>query len=141
MNHSPILTLTTPTLLFSVISLLLLAYTNRFLALAALVRELHKQYTLEAEDVILAQIKSLRFRIILIRNMQFLGVISFFLCTVCMFMIFFNYSIAAEVTFILALVALMLSLLVSAWEIHISYDALNLRLRDIEEGEKPQPLL
>src|SRR5690606_1133492 len=38
------LDLTTPALLFPAISLLLLAYTNRFLALASLIRKLHEDY-------------------------------------------------------------------------------------------------
>ena len=38
------ITLATPALLFSAISLLMLAFTNRFLALAALVRNLHAAY-------------------------------------------------------------------------------------------------
>jgi hypothetical protein len=38
------LSLTTPALLFSAISLLLLAYTNRFLAYASVVRNLHARY-------------------------------------------------------------------------------------------------
>ena len=128
------LTLTTPTLLFSAISLLLLAYTNRFLALAALIRELHHQYTQESEPVILAQIHSIKRRVVIIRNTQFMGVISFFLCTACMFLLFVGYNAAAEIVFMTALLALMLSLFLSAWEIHRSCDALNMRLHNIEEN-------
>ena len=38
------ITFNTPALLFPAISLLLLAYTNRYLALANLIRKLHDEY-------------------------------------------------------------------------------------------------
>ncbi|MFP4013388.1 MAG: DUF2721 domain-containing protein [Chitinispirillaceae bacterium] len=129
-------TLTTPTLLFSAISLLLLAYTNRFLALAALIRELHRQYKEKPDKIILTQIYSIRSRILLIRNMQFLGAMSFLFCTFSMFMLFLGFVVAAEVIFVTALVALMLSLALSVLEIQRSFDALQTRLRDIEVGEE-----
>lgn len=127
-------TLTTPTLLFSAISLLLLAYTNRFLALAALIRELHRQYKENPDRIILLQIHSIKRRILLIRNMQFLGAVSFLLCTFSMFMLFMGFVVAAEIVFVAALVALMFSLALSVLEIQRSCDALQTRLRDIEEG-------
>ncbi|MDG5817023.1 DUF2721 domain-containing protein [Chitinispirillales bacterium ANBcel5] len=126
-------TLTTPTLLFSAISLLLLAYTNRFLALAALIRQLHRQYKEDPDEIILKQISSIQNRIMLIRNMQFLGAVSFFLCTLSMFLLLLGYEKVAELTFVGALVALMFSLFISVLEIHRSCDALNMRLKDIEE--------
>ena len=79
------LTLTTPALLFPAISLLLLAYTNRFLTLANLIRELHRSYKSNPEEIIFAQILNLRYRVKLIRNMQIFGVGSFFGCVLCMF--------------------------------------------------------
>ena len=78
------LELTTPALLFPAISLLLLAYTNRFLTLAALIRELHGRYPKGHEDTVLGQIINLRTRVRLIRAMQALGVVSFSAaCSVC----------------------------------------------------------
>jgi Protein of unknown function (DUF2721). len=47
--------LTTPALLFPAISLLLLAYTSRFLALAALMRELHVRYKTQPDPRIKGQ--------------------------------------------------------------------------------------
>jgi hypothetical protein len=126
-------TLTTPALLFPAISLLLLAYTNRFLALAALVRELHRQYQERPDPIIAKQIKNLRMRIELIRNMQLLGVLSFFLCTLCMFIMFLGSVILGEVAFGAALVALMASLVLSVIEVRNSTYALFLRLQDMEE--------
>ena len=71
----------TPALLFPAITLLMLAYTNRFLSLASLVRKLHEEYSRgEREKNLLKQIKNLRSRINLIRYMQALGVLSFLCC-------------------------------------------------------------
>ena len=80
--------LTTPALLFPAISLLLLAYTNRFLTLANLIRELHKSYKSNPEQIILAQISNLRYRVYLIRDMQVWGIASFFLSALCMFFLY-----------------------------------------------------
>jgi hypothetical protein len=125
-------TLTTPALLFSAISLLLLAYTNRFLALAALIRELHRQFRQSKDSLIPPQIKSLKKRIKLIKYMQLIGSISFFLCTLSMFSLFIEQVLVSKIVFVTALAALMISLAISVWEIYISVDALTLRLSDIQ---------
>lgn len=127
------LSLATPALLFSAISLLLLAYTNRFLTIAQLVRTLHTKYKENRSHIIFGQIKNLRKRIILIRNMQVFGIISLLLCVVCMFMLYVELTAIAEIIFGVALVLLIASLALSAWEIQISVKALNLHLGDIEE--------
>jgi hypothetical protein len=127
------LTLTTPALLFSAISLLLLAYTNRFLALAQLVRNLHSVYQDKKDKGILGQIHNLRTRLHLIRQMQFAGITSLLLCVLCMFLLYVNQIVFAEVIFGVALLLLIFSLALSAWEIHISVRALDLQLGDIEE--------
>jgi hypothetical protein len=127
------LTLATPALLFSAISLLLLAYTNRFLTIAQLVRTLHSKYKEKSDPLILGQIKNLRQRINLIRNMQVFGIISLLLCVVCMFLLYIEWIAIAESIFGIALILLILSLALSAWEIQISVKALNLHLSDIEE--------
>ncbi len=126
------LSLTTPALLFPAISLLLLAYTNRFLALAQLVRDLHSRYIKNPDQLLLGQIDNLRRRIRIIKDMQFLGVSSFFLCVLCMLLIFFDKAFMAEVVFGLSLLFLMASLGHSIREIQISIDALNLHLCDLE---------
>ena len=72
------MTLTTPGLLFPAISLLLLAYTNRFLVLAQLIRELNAREGESIRPVVVAQITNLRKRIKLIRTMQVYGVGSFY---------------------------------------------------------------
>ncbi|MCG8308917.1 MAG: DUF2721 domain-containing protein [Cytophagales bacterium] len=126
--------LTTPALLFPAISLLLLAYTNRFLTIATLIRSLHSKYKEAPDELIWGQIKNLRLRVKLIRNMQALGVLSLLLCVVCMFVIFAGNMPLAKVIFGISLILLILSLGVSAWEIQISVRALNIQLSDIEES-------
>ncbi len=125
--------LTTPALLFPAISLLLLAYTNRFLTLATLIRTLHARYKEDPHDVLLGQIKNLRKRVILIRNMQAFGVLSLLLCVVCMFLLFANEQIAGRYTFGVSLILLIISLGLSVYEIQISVKALKLQLSDMEE--------
>ncbi len=129
------LTLTTPALLFSAISLLLLAYTNRFLTLAGLIRNLHAKYKENPDKMLLGQIKNLRLRVRLIRHMQFAGISSLLLCVLCMFLIYIGQMTWSEIIFGIALILLILSLGLSAWEIQISVKALDLHLSDIEKGD------
>ncbi|MEN9936302.1 MAG: hypothetical protein RLZZ387_2881 [Chloroflexota bacterium] len=127
------LTLTTPALLFPAISLLLLAYTNRFLALAALVRDLAARYKSSPNTRIGAQIANLRYRLIIIRNMQFFAVSSFFLCVLCMFLLFAGQPVAGQVVFGVSLLLLLISLGLSIREIWVSVDALQLQLAELED--------
>ena len=126
---------TTPALLFPAISLLLLAYTNRFLTLANLIRELHARHKREPDELIPGQIANLRYRVNLIRDMQGFGVLSLLLCVVCMFVLFAGWTLAGKVIFGISLVFMMISLGISLREIWISVDALNLRLQDLEDSE------
>jgi len=127
------LTITTPALFFSAISLLMLAFTNRFLALASLIRTLHTQYLTSPNEIILKQIQNIRKRLHLIKQMQIAGISSLLLCVVCMFLIYVNIMIPAQIVFGIAMVLLILSLILSIWEIQISVKALDIRLSDIEE--------
>ncbi|MFY9152042.1 MAG: DUF2721 domain-containing protein [Prolixibacteraceae bacterium] len=126
------LTLTTPALLFSAVSLLLLAYTNRFLAYAQVVRTLHANFLEKPNSQLLGQIKNLRRRLRLTQAMQVLGITSLLLCVVCMFLIYVHFDLLAEVLFGIALVLLSLSLAISIREIQISVRALDLHLSDME---------
>ncbi len=130
------LSINTPALLFPAITLLMLAYTNRFLALASLVRKLHDEYTKEENKLLKRQIKSLRARISLIRNMQATGVLSFLLCIVCIYLIFENHQHAAKIIFAASLLSLLLSLTFSLIEIFRSTKAIDLELSDMEIKEK-----
>jgi hypothetical protein len=129
MNH---LTLTTPALLFSAISLILLAYTNRFLSYAVLVRQLHEKFRSNPGEVLRQQIENLRTRLYLIRAMQVLGVSSLLLCVLCTFLIYVNWTGIAEITFGAALLLLIASLGASIHEILISIRALELHLSNMQ---------
>lgn len=128
------LSITTPALLFPAISLLMLAYTNRFLALANLIRNLHAKYKLDPnEKHIIIQIQNLRTRIRLIRSMQAMGVLSFIFCVICMFTIFRGWQDASFIVFALSILAFMISLITSLIEISLSTKALEIELSDMEE--------
>jgi hypothetical protein len=127
---------TTPALLFPAISLLLLAYTNRFLTLAQLIRSLHQSYKENPNNVLLGQIKNMRKRVYLIKHMQGFGVASLFLCVLCMFLLFSGQIELGKYTFGLSLIVLLISLVLSLKEIAISVDALELHLSDIENTKK-----
>ena len=124
------LSLTTPALLFSAVSLILLAYTNRFLSYAQLVRTLKEQHLQHPSKVTRAQIDNLRRR--LTRRMQLLGATSLFLCVVTMFLIYVGLMLLSAYVFGAALLLLVGSLGVSIWEIQISVRALEIHLKDME---------
>jgi len=126
-------TLTTPALLFSAISLILLAYTNRFLGYASLIRDLYAKFQSNPNELLLGQIANLRKRLHLTRNMQILGVSSLFLCVFTMFLIFVGEPLIATWFFGVALLLLIASLGLSIWEIQISVKALDLHLSNMEE--------
>lgn len=126
-----ILDLTTPALLFPAISLLLLAYTNRFLVLAQLIRQLHGNREV-VSDMVMRQIHNLRHRLFLIKAMQGLGVLSFLLCALSMFLIFLKQNFPAEIMFGVSIALLFLSLLCSLLEIMISTKAIEIELEDLE---------
>ncbi|GAA4375297.1 DUF2721 domain-containing protein [Hymenobacter koreensis] len=127
------ISLTTPALLFPALSLLLLAYTNRFMALANRVRALKSQYAESHRAQHLLQIRNLRRRLVIVRNMQAVGIGSMFGCVLCMFLLYAGFADAAKVLFGASLLALLVSLGMSLWEIQISVDALNIELDDMQE--------
>ena len=126
------LSLTTPALLFSAVSLILLAYTNRFLSYAQLVRTLKEKHLQHPSKVTRAQIDNLLRRLHLTRTMQLLGVTSLFLCVVTMFLIYVGLMLLSAYVFGAALLLLVGSLGVSIWEIQISVRALEIHLKDME---------
>ena len=127
------ITLTTPALLFPAVSLLLVAYTNRFLALGSRIRNLHALYRSTPDTNLEGQIVILRKRVVLIRNMQFLGVGSLFLCVLCMFLLFGGKLFIGKVIFGCSLIFMLGSLGISLQEILISMEALKLELSDMEQ--------
>lgn len=127
------LTLTTPALLFSAVSLILLAYTNRFLGYAQVIRSLYEKFKVYPDAVMLAQINNLRKRLHLTRSMQIIGVLSLFFCVISMFLIYVDMNIVASWVFGIGLLFLIISLGISVYEIHISVKALDLHLNDMEK--------
>ena len=130
------MTLTTPALLFPAISLLLLAYTNRFSISAQLIRQLHTRYQENAKDVVIRQINNLRQRLKLIRWMQAMGVSSFILCTVTMLLAFIRLDVIAQFVFGTSLLLLTISLILSLIEISISTRAIEIEIEDMEQAMK-----
>lgn len=127
----------TPALLFPAITLLMLAYTNRFLSLAALVRKLHEEYQRgEKERNILYQIQNIRSRINLIRYMQGFGIMSFLCCVLCMYAIFRGWAPLSHWIFAASLIFLLASIIFSLIEINKSTKAIEMELSDIEELNK-----
>ncbi len=128
------ISINTPALLFPAITLLMLAYTNRFLALATLIRKLHGQYKESTvdKDLVKEQIVNLRRRLNLVKQMQASGIFSFFLCVLSMLFIYFEHELWAYSIFALSLIFLLLSLALSLDEIYISTRALEIELKDME---------
>lgn len=126
---------TTPALLFPAVTFLLIAYTNRFLAIGSRIRNLHDRYRANADEVLLGQIKSLRHRVILIRNMQACGVAGLFFCVICMLLVFSGWQLAGKIIFVLSLILVLASLGISFREILLSVEALNMELMFMETKE------
>ena len=127
------ISINTPALLFPAISLILLAYTNRFMALASLLRKLHIRWRESHDKEVIGQIHNLRLRLRLIRDMQTTGVCCILGCVVSMCFVFAGLQQAAVIAFGISLACLFTSLLLSVWEIYISTGALQLELQDMEE--------
>lgn len=127
-----------PALLFPAISLIMLAYTNRFLALSNRVRVLHDKYQQQDQRlVIFGQIKNLKYRIKLIQRMQTYGVAALLLSLLSMFFIFIQYQAIAKIIFGISLIAFSVSIFFSLIEIRLSTKAIELELSDMEGLEDP----
>ena len=132
----PELPLSTPSLLFPAISLLMLAFTNRFLGLAAVVRGLHANWQTTQEPMLLAQIQSLRKRIQIIKHMQTAGVLSLMFCVASTTLLFFGRQTDGQLTFGVSLLLMLASLTLSLVEIQMSGTALDMQLRDVKCREQ-----
>ncbi len=126
------LTLNTPALLFPTISLLLLAYTNRYIAISNRIRSLHSQYQTEKSSIIIEQIGILKKRIFLIRNMQLLGIATMFIAAFSMFLIYYNLDEWVHAVFGLSLISMLLSLALCSVEVYLSNKALLIQIKDVE---------
>jgi hypothetical protein len=128
------MTITTPSLLFPAISLLLLAYTNRFVVLTNVIRQLSntKEDNALVQVLVRRQMDNLRLRIQVIRRMQAFGVLSFVLCTLSMFALLMQWSITGQLLFANSLILLVISLLFSFYEVNISTEAINIELEKFD---------
>ena len=127
------ITLTTPAILFPAVSLLMLAYTNRFLAIASIIRVLHSRYKAEGSVVVRRQIENLRARLGLIRKMQTFGILSLFACILSVVVLFLGQLILGKILFGLSLGLMQISLLYCLMEIHLSGRALEIEMEDMEK--------
>lgn len=127
------ITLTTPALFFPAVSLLLVAYTNRFVALSKRIRSLHSVYQEVADEIVAEQISVLRRRVFLIRNMQLCGVAALFCCVFSIASLFLGALLLGKIIFGFSLVLMMFSLALAFQEIFISVHALKLELRMLEK--------
>lgn len=130
--HTIDFTLTTPAVIFPAVSLLLIVYSNRFNSISSRIRDLKRLYLEAEDDTIIVQLKSLRRRILIIRNMQWLAVFSLFLSVLAMLMMFENKPDTAKNFFVVGMFTLLASLFLSLREIHLSIHALNIEMQDIE---------
>lgn len=124
------MTLETPAILFGAITLILLAQTNRFFSLASLVRDIHAHKTGENSELEQKQIPTLKKRLVLTKYMQAFGVLSFILCTGSALCIFFEMETGGGICFLVSILLILISLLLSLWEILISTKALEMVLED-----------
>lgn len=131
------ITINTPALLFPAISLVMLAYTNRFMALSVVVRKLHDEFQgNKANKILHLQIKNLQYRIKLVRRMQFFGVMSFLSAIISMYSIYLDEINFANITFVICIFLFAISLVISLIEIMRSTKALELELSDMEGLEQ-----
>lgn len=131
----------TPGLLFPAISLLMLAYTNRFLGLTSASRNLVSQYRSKPDARLLRQVESLRERLALVRLTQAMGVTSLLFCTACLFALFLNSQLTARIAFAAAMLFMLTSLVVSLREIYLSVRAINIEFDSLlaDAGQKLEP--
>ena len=114
----------------------MLAYTNRFLTLATVIRNLHDRYKTGNDDNLLGQIANLRYRVYLIRNMQIFGLLSLLFCVISMFALFAGWAAGGRWSFAIALILMIVSTVISLRELQISVGALDLLLAELEDKRK-----
>lgn len=137
--------LSTPLLVFPAISLLMLAYTNRFVVLADLIRELYKSHKIEPKPENIQQIENLQYRMDIIKKMQLSGALSFIFAAISSLFAMFsnseNITFASEMvsmstgSFIISLVLLIASLVYLIRELAISIDALKIQLDHLQDDK------
>lgn len=129
------LNITDPAILFPGISLLFLAYTNRYLALANIIRQLNKVIAEGFDENREKQIQNLLVRIKLIRYMQMFGILSFICCVISMSALLLGFDKMGVFAFGGSMVFLFISLVVSFFEVASSGDGLRIEI----ERTHPKP--
>ncbi|MGB5404150.1 MAG: DUF2721 domain-containing protein [Robiginitalea sp.] len=130
------LNLSIPALLFPAISLSMLAYNARYLAIAALIRELHRQYREKASVTLGKQVRQLQRRLEIIKQMQAAAILSFLFSALCMLLLYLEWMFWANLLFGSSLFCLITSLILSFIEVQLSTKALKIQLSDIG-GDTP----
>lgn len=125
------LTFSIPALLFPAISLSMLAYNARYLTIAALIRQLHKQFEETQATPLEQQINLLRRRLDIIKYMQMTSILSFLLAAITMFLIYVEFHYWAHAVFGLSLLLLVASLILSLFEVRLSTRALAIQLKNM----------
>jgi hypothetical protein len=127
--------ITTPTVLFPALSLLMLAHTNRFLALANVIRSLKREFDAGHDEGKALQIRTLNRRLNWIRQMQAFGVASLLACVVSMLLVVAGADLAAKTLFVGSLVLMSISLIISLREVFESLAALRVELKGFADAE------
>ena len=112
----------------------MLAYTNRFLAIANIIRILHNRYKAEGQSQIVGrQIDNLRSRLGLIRWMQSFGILSLIVCICSVVVLFLEQPFLGALLFGGSLLLMLVSLVFCLMEIQLSGRALEIELEDISK--------
>lgn len=122
-------TLQTPTYVFSAISLLMIAYTSRYVAISQVIRHLNEN-TKKDDGRVACQIKSLMKRVKYIRNMQITALLGFSINILTMILIAVGLNTLVAPLFLLGLIFVLVSLVICILEIALSAQALAISLND-----------
>lgn len=122
------LNITDPAILFPGISLLFLAYTNRYLALANIIRQLNKVIDEHYDDNREQQIRNLLVRVSLIRYMQLCGILAFICCIISMSSLLLEFESIGRIAFGGSMVFMLTSLLLAFAEVARSGDGLRIEI-------------
>ena len=131
-----ILQMTTPALIFPAISLIMLAYTNRFLGLSSVIRNLTHEYQLHPDEPLLLQIDNLQRRVMMVRNMQLFGVLCIMFSIASIWALSLDNQFWGICLFVACLLCMAVSLLISMYELFLSCHALEIALADMEKDLK-----
>jgi hypothetical protein len=118
-----------PALIFPAISLLFLAYTNRFLGLTAVARKMLAAHLAEAQPHWEVQLINIRRRLHLIRQMQMMGLGSIILAALSMGALVNAFERLGQGLFVCSLVCFIGSMGICVHEIKLSIDAIEVEFK------------